>query len=322
MMNNIFLKNLNKWIVPTAQKKSNKRLIYQAFMPMAYPIFLFIIISNIIFSSCNRTEKYSGYARTWTGIYYKIHSIGEEEIKPSVGDYITVDLLYKTLKDSVFFAGRRTFLLTKSDYRGSIDECFPILSKGDCATFILSSGSFFEKTLKSKVPSFLTAKDDMKIVVYMIDIMTNADFQKQKDEFLSWIDDFGEYESKLLKQYINEKQISIEPVNTGIYYLKTLEGNGKKVKKGNTITVNYEGRFLNGDYFDSTYKRKQPFEFKFGEQWQVIEGLEDAISMMTEGEKAIFVIPSTHAFGTSGSSTGIIPPFTSVIFEVELLKIE
>ena len=287
-------------------------------LKLKYNIILILFIALL---SCNRTEKYSGYTRTWTGIYYKVHSIGEEDIKPAVGDYITVDLLYKTINDSVFFAGRRTFLLTKPDYRASIDECFPLLSMGDCATFILNSGSFFEKTLKSKVPSFLTAKDDMKIVVYMIDIMTNADFKKQKDVFLSWIDDFGEYESKLLKQYINEKEINIEPVKAGIYYLKTVEGNGKKVQKGNTVTVNYEGRFLNGDYFDSTYKRKQPFEFKFGEQWQVIEGLEDAISMMTEGEKAIFVIPSTHAFGTSGSSTGIIPPFTSVIFEVELLKV-
>ena len=49
--------------------------------------------------------------------------------------------------------------------------------------------------------------------------------------------------------------------------------------------------------------------------------MEDAIGMMHEGEKALFIMPSELAFGENGSSTGIIPPFTSLIFEVELVAI-
>ena len=87
------------------------------------------------------------------------------------------------------------------------------------------------------------------------------------------------------------------------------------------MTVNYEGRFLNGKFFDSTVRRKQPFQFVYGTEWQVVEGLEEAIGMMKEGEKSLFILPSNLAFGTEGSSTGIVPPFTSLIFEVELLAI-
>jgi len=100
------------------------------------------------------------------------------------------------------------------------------------------------------------------------------------------------------------------------------EGNGTTVKSGDTVVVHYEGRFLNGGYFDSTYKRNQAFEFVLGQEWQVIEGLEKAIRIMSEGEKAIFVIQSQLAFGSKGSSTGIVPPFTSIIFEVDLIDVK
>ena len=53
----------------------------------------------------------------------------------------------------------------------------------------------------------------------------------------------------------------------------------------------------------------------------MIKGLEEAIGMMREGEKSLFILPSELGFGNQGSSTGIIPPFTSLIFEVEILKV-
>ena len=99
------------------------------------------------------------------------------------------------------------------------------------------------------------------------------------------------------------------------------EGVGKLIEPGDTITINYEGKFLNGKFFDSTIKRNQPFQFVYGTEWQVIKGLEEALSLMYEGEKSLFIFPSELAFGSEGSSTGIIPPYTSLIFEVEILEV-
>jgi FKBP-type peptidyl-prolyl cis-trans isomerase FkpA len=280
----------------------------------------YLISTYLFIISCD-TNPYPEYSRTWTGIYYKLHSIGETNIKPVAGDYVTVDLLYKTMNDSVFFAARRTFQLTEPEFRGSIDECFLLLSSGDCGTFIINSEHFFTKTLKSKIPTYLLLEEKMKVVIYMLDIISENEFQKQKKEFLSWIEDFGEYESTILKEYIKKLNINIEE-NKSVYQLKINNGNGISVKRGDNITVHYEGRFLNGEYFDSTRKRNQAFEFTYGQEWQVIKGMEIAIGKMTEGEKSVFIMPSTMAFGSDGSSTGIIPPFTSVIFEVELIKIE
>ena len=63
------------------------------------------------------------------------------------------------------------------------------------------------------------------------------------------------------------------------------------------------------------------FQFVYGQKWQVIPGLEEAIGMMYPGERALFIIPSNLAFGQGGSSTGIVPAFTSVIFEVEIVEV-
>jgi FKBP-type peptidyl-prolyl cis-trans isomerase FkpA len=154
-----------------------------------------------------------------------------------------------------------------------------------------------------------------------MEIQTSKEYENQKRAFLKWIEDFGEFEREILSQYIKEQKLSIQPTASGMYFLKLKDGNGRKVIQGDTLLVDYEGRFLDGKFFDSTRKRHDPFQFVYGTEWQVVKGLEEAIGMMEEGEKALIILPSELAFGEIGSSTGIIPPFTSLVFEVELKKI-
>jgi FKBP-type peptidyl-prolyl cis-trans isomerase len=152
-------------------------------------------------------------------------------------------------------------------------------------------------------------------------IQTREEYEREKEAFLSWIEDFGDYEKVVLKQFISAEKPGISPLPSGIYYVNLRPGKGKKIEPGDTLTINYEGRFLNGKFFDSTVKRNQPFQFVYGTEWQVIKGLEEAIGMMHEGERSLFILPSELGFGNTGSSTGVIPPFTSLIFEVEILKV-
>lgn len=275
----------------------------------------------MFFLSCSDNSKYPGYKQTKSGIHFKLENIGEGDRKPKVGDYITVDLKYKTMNDSVFFTAHRKLQLTQPEFKGSIDESFSMLHKGDKAEFIINADDFFTRTLESKLPSFIAAGSDMKVEVAMIDIQTVKDFENQKKAFLKWIEDFGDYEKEILSQYINDKKIDIKPTKSGIYYIRTQKGNGRKVAIGDTLEIDYEGKFLDGKFFDSTIKRKEAFYFVYGTEWQVIKGLEEVVGLMEEGEKAIAIMPSDLAFGNNGSSTGIVPPFTSLIFEVEIKKI-
>jgi len=285
-------------------------------------IFSFILFSSIILLSCHRSE-YPDYKKHESNFFYKLLKIGDENVKCQYNDYITADISYSTMKDSVFFRGRRKFQIAKTSFPGSIDECLTLLAKDDSASFILSADDFFKKTISSDLPSFLKEKDKMKIDVGIVDIQTPKQYAGEKEAFLKWIEDFGEYEKTILKQFLDNSKLKVKPTSSGMYYLCLQHGNDNKgVKLGDTVVVHYEGHFLNGKFFDSTRARKEAFQFVYGQQWQVIKGLENAIGMMHEGERAIFIMPSDLAFGETGSSTGIIPPFTSLIFEVELVSVK
>ena len=280
------------------------------------------VIAAILFSiSCKRSNQYPGYSLTETGIFFKLHSFGESTTKPQVGDFITVDISYLTIEDSIFFRGRRTLQVTEPTYEGSIDECFLMLAMEESASFIISADDFFSKTLEAPLPAFIKKNSDMRVDLKIIDIQTGADFAQEKKAFLKWSEDFEEYEKLLLDQYLEENKINAMPTESGLYFIPLKSGSGKKVERGDTLLVHYEGKFLDGKYFDSTKKRNQAFQFIFGQQLQVIKGLEEAFGMMKEGESAMVILPSQIAFGKQGSSSGIIPPYTTVIYEVELLSI-
>lgn len=278
---------------------------------------LLAIAILLVTASC--TNKFDGYSHK-NGFYFKLITIGDTVDLPVAGNYVTTQLRYATVSDSVFFVGNRTFQLTEPEFEGSIDECFLMLSVGDSASFIIDAEKFFTKTLQCQMPSFLGKGDMMKIDIRMNDIRTEEQYRRDKEEFLKWIEDFGEYEKLVLRNFIEKEKIEVEPNDMGMYFINLYSGTGKPVEYGDIVTVNYEGRFLNGKFFDSTVKRNQPFEFVYGSEMQVIPGLEDAIGRMREGQRALVILPSDLAWGEKGSSTGIIPPFTTVIYEVELIK--
>ena len=92
-----------------------------------------------------------------------------------------------------------------------------------------------------------------------------------------------------------------------------------QVSAGDTIVVHYEGKFLDGKKFDSSYERGQPFSVTIGAR-QVIPGFEQGVLGMRLGGKRRLLIPSNLAYGTQGA--GNIPPNTPIQFEVELLEIK
>ena len=281
----------------------------------------FILFAFLFLAGCSQHSKYPGFSRGKEGVYFQLHKIGESSREAMYSDYITADIQYATMDDSVFFEGRRKLQLNKSGAKGSVEACFRMLAEGESATFIISADEFFTKSLETSLPDYFNPGDMMKIKLDIIDIQTQREYEQEKEAFLNWIEDFGDYEKVILQQFLKEEKLPVQPTKSGLYYLCLKEGSGKKVEKGDTVTVNYEGQFLNGKFFDSTVRRKQPFQFVYGTEWQVVDGLEEAIGMMKEGEKSLFILPSNLAFGTEGSSTGIVPPFTSLIFEVELLSI-
>lgn len=95
-------------------------------------------------------------------------------------------------------------------------------------------------------------------------------------------------------------------------------GNGVAVKTGDTVSVHYAGTLQDGQEFDNSRKRGEPFSFTLGEG-KVIKGWEDGITGMQVGGKRILVIPSDQGYGDKGY--GPIPGGATLVFAIELLSI-
>ncbi|MCC8358561.1 peptidylprolyl isomerase [Salinimicrobium sediminilitoris] len=125
---------------------------------------------------------------------------------------------------------------------------------------------------------------------------------------------------KQQEEMMGELAQGFEKTDSGLRYKMIAEGNGKKAEKGQTVSVHYKGMLPDGTVFDSSYKRKQPIEFPLG-KGHVIEGWDEGIQLLKEGDKARFVIPSNLAYGSRGAG-GVIPPDATLVFDVELVKVK
>lgn len=115
----------------------------------------------------------------------------------------------------------------------------------------------------------------------------------------------------------NAKKDSIKVTPSGLQYKILTVGTGELPKKEDKVKVNYEGHLIDGTEFDSSYKRNKPVTFPVG---QVIPGWTEALCMMPVGSKWMIYVPQELAYKDREQAK--IPPFSCLIFTVELLEIE
>ena len=107
---------------------------------------------------------------------------------------------------------------------------------------------------------------------------------------------------------------------TGLVYVDEVVGTGDSPKAGQTVVVHYTGWLTNGQKFDSSVDRGQPFKFVLG-TGQVIRGWDEGVAGMKVGGKRKLIIPPELGYGANGAG-GVIPPNAKLIFEVQLLGIQ
>ncbi len=115
-----------------------------------------------------------------------------------------------------------------------------------------------------------------------------------------------------------KKDMQVTP--SGLYYKITKKTDGVVPHSGETVSVHYAGRLVDGAEFDSSYKRNQPIEIPIG-VGQVIKGWDEGIMLLKEGETATLLIPAELGYGEAGAG-GVIPPNAWLVFDVELVKVK
>lgn len=133
-------------------------------------------------------------------------------------------------------------------------------------------------------------------------------------------------EEIIIQEYLAENDIEAQRTASGLYYYFVEQtDDNERPEPPDSVTVHYTGRELDGNIFDSSVFRDEPFGFRIG-LGRVIDGWDEGLELMSRGDKAVLIIPSHLAYGADGvqdpsTRTFRIRPYSTLIFDIELLNI-
>jgi FKBP-type peptidyl-prolyl cis-trans isomerase len=155
----------------------------------------------------------------------------------------------------------------------------------------------------NKTPA-MTEEECMTIVQGYMQKASEQRAAKAKEESAKFLED-------------NKKKAGVTTTTSGLQYEVIKAGSGKSPKAEDNVTVHYTGKLTDGTVFDSSVERGEPATFGVS---QVIPGWTEVLQLMKEGDKWLITIPENLAYGERGAG-GQIPPFATLVFEVELIKV-
>ena len=176
------------------------------------------------------------------------------------------------------------------EYKDFADGVKDILSGNETAVSMEEAGDLLEKMFK-EIEEERKAKNEA----------IGAAFKKEGEDFLKE----------------NAKKEGVNVLPTGLQYKVIKKGTGKAPSATSRVRCHYEGSFIDGSVFDSSYRRGEPAVFGLN---QVIRGWTEGLQLMNEGAKYELYIPYQLAYGEAGAH-GAIPPYAALKFTVELLEV-
>ncbi len=292
-----------------------------------------IAVCVISFSSCKPKNNF----KTKNGFEYMI--VKDEKGKTaSPGDIlkmnitirdVTYDKNGKATRDSLLISSRAQnhgepveMQLQPSGNKGDWMSCLTLFSAGDSGIFRISVDTL-RKSLPANqpLPPYLVPGSMVVYEVSMVSVKSLDDYKKEKEAKSA---EQLKTDDKALQDYFTKNNLHPEKTASGLYYTITKEGSGNPAQKGQSVSVNYTGKVLDGVTFDSNldtnFHHKEPFTLTLGQR-QVIPGWDEGLALLKKGSKATLYIPSTLAYGPQSPSPKI-GPNSILVFDVEILDIK
>ena len=272
-------------------------------------LFLTLIMG---FCACDGSDGY--ITDEVTGTQYKFIEKGDGRVQ-GVGEVMLVQM-ENVWGDSVLM---RT--ITKDGLAMSSEQGPPIITSvlkmsavGDSVHIKMS---LLDYSLATRSPLILS-EDSTEMVIMKIRISNVVNEEehsaKKKKEALKRAEDQKDIDQGIIQKYIADNKLDANPTDQGLYYVINNKGNGRKPNQGESVSVDYTLKLIDGTFIGSGN-----YKFTLGRRGQAIKGWDLGIGLITKGTKAKLLIPSDLAYGAERN--GKIPPNAVLIYEVELVEI-
>lgn len=272
-------------------------------------LFCLICLSTI---SC---RKHNGFKHDSSGYYYHYFSCNENNEQPQTGDFVVVNMGLRT-KDSVISPMTQNNMLVDELYRGDIYCALRDMHLGDSATFIFDGPQFYEEFLG--MGDYPFGKSPIYVDIKLLKIMSKQDLEQAEERYQKYKKQIRHIEDSLILDYVAEYRF--ENKFYGLYFTYNKRGSGPKAKVKQTVQILYRGRKLDNTVFENCTDSEHPLTFEIGKD-QVARGIDVIVQNMCVGDQVTVVLPSSYVFGEKGSEVFQIPPYTPLVYDVELLKI-
>ena len=304
---------------------------------------LIILAVIAILTSCDSSQ----YQMTESGIEYRYFTESSADI-PADGDVMELHIIYRDenglelLNTTVDSDGPVPVLCQSEKFikNGSLEEIFGMLKSGDSIEAKIPAARVFE-SFGQPVPDSIDANSNLIFNIGVVNVMSRQEYTFNIAEKymtsakiqLVLSSEQIQADGEIIDQYLAENKIQAERTESGLRYAITQSGKGDNAKPGDRVSVNYVGKVLDGHVFDTSIKeiaqvnntynparepyQPYPFTLGFGE---VIYGWDEGFTLLNEGAKATFFIPSSMAYGNQAVDE-IIVENSILIFEVELVDI-
>ena len=292
-----------------------------------------ILLATMLLLTNAMSAQTDGYQKTTKGLYYKFITQGEGA-QPQVGELMDV-VISCMVNDTIVIIPEteNTMMLGESMFSGDLFEGMAMMHVGDSASFIVDIDSTFITLFQSPgLPWGLLPTDVMRFEVRLDDVYPESEYMPRVAAKIKQDTDARVAQLKAdhpnetadamheLMEYLVSNRIRPEATESGLYYLKTQDGNGERPEFGQMVRVHYTGKLLDGTVFDSSYDRGEPIIFPIG-AGQVIPGWDEGIMLMSKGERGVLYIPYYLGYGDRAVGDKIAP-FSNLIFEVELIDFQ
>lgn len=248
--------------------------------------------------------------------FYKRHEKGR---KPKEGDMLTFSLKVENhknvvLSNNVFteqpYTEGESYFIYKPFYK----EIFAMAAEGDSLSFWISVDSLRNKQGDLKTDK-IQAGTSLKYTLKMIRIRSKEEIKREIKEKYS---KQNTADSIAIAQYINEVKkrelhVELQTTETGLRYYIRKPGKGKPPVEGDTVTVNYVQKSIDGKLFG---KSDAPMDFVIGDTMP--KGLGEGLALMTEGASSVFILPTELGYGENPPDN--MPKNAILVFEVDMLK--